>query len=332
METALKTASKKNLNSVAIENPKSGLQVRYEWHNGAHLDFTISRKGATNSNDLLDGPFGVLGDLGRLLHKYHCVQSMPQKSDDGSVRIKFVNRDELGYIKGGWLEVLVSTWVQEAQPDDWTSGLKLAGMDNELDVVAVVGNQILLIEAKTMALAASKPGSDTQQTAGADALYKFDSITGDLARLFSNKILASVRDLAKPDALRAQRMRIKVFAPDPDRTGLVRPLLALKEEINVWVQKCRLEAEAGFKRSVFPAKPSKSGKPKSKGRSNSRKSYQGRKDLAAEGTAVAANDPKPENRARKPHATPLASALNPEAQAKLEALRDSLKKNQKRKP
>jgi CRISPR-associated protein Csx16 len=30
METALKTASKKNLNSVAIENPKSGLQVRYE--------------------------------------------------------------------------------------------------------------------------------------------------------------------------------------------------------------------------------------------------------------------------------------------------------------
>lgn len=110
----------------------------------------------------------------------------------GAEDIEFADADGARFCGGGWLEEYVWHIVRDAKPFDarwsvrgaWEGG---RAAENEFDILAVHGNQLLFIECKTLRHGA-------EQTKDADILYKLDSLGRNARGLFGASWLVAARE------------------------------------------------------------------------------------------------------------------------------------------
>lgn len=124
--------------------------------------------------------------------------------------------------------------------------------ENELDLLAVSGNQLLMVEAKAANLAAQY-GQDTK---GTQALYKIFTVTEQLARLFGARWLVSLRPVNASDVERAGQLGIRVIHPPSDtldRAAIEAVSTEFRSALEAWVAQTHLEPLPGVQWSAPPA-------------------------------------------------------------------------------
>ncbi len=142
----------------------------------------------------------------------------------GSVQLKFMNVASAMFIGGGWLEEFAWRVISDHAVHDVRCGVEVIGDElphvrNEFDLLACHGNELLVIECKTL--------RHHDQT-DSDIAYKIDSIGQQVRGLFGETWLLSAR--APTDTLieRARQARIRIIGPAE--------LPRLQSAIKNWIQ------------------------------------------------------------------------------------------------
>ena len=141
--------------------------------------------------------------------------------------------------------------------DEFAVGVNITdpqSIDNELDAAVVCGNQLLVMEVKTMNLKRqdtdmSPPGVRGKKTkVGQQTIYKSWSVGNRVARLFAERWLVSLRPLDEIDQRRAEGLGVKVFivGTDEGRLRFTKALIA-------WSARVKLAPSRGFRPSQLLA-------------------------------------------------------------------------------
>lgn len=143
---------------------------------------------------------------------------------DGDSRIEFSDVESARFLNGGWLEEYAWRVIREQQVFDVRMSVKGAwetgtGAKNEFDVLAAHGNQLLVIECKTL-----RHGRDETIEKDADILYKLDSLGRDARGLFGSSWLLVARPPTPEMLDRAKAQGIRILGPDeiPRVAGIVK--------------------------------------------------------------------------------------------------------------
>lgn len=169
-------------------------------------------------------------DIKRLEHDRNWKQVIDLFEDAGILqlrenRLRFSDAASRSYANGGWLEDHVFGIVRQLRLQDQAINLKVTNHSgaghstNELDVAFLAKNKLHLIECK------AKIFRD-QDTAGADALYKLDSLTA-LGGLNTKCMLVSYRQLRNADKQRAKDLGIKTIEGEQ--------LVNLRNHLQSWI-------------------------------------------------------------------------------------------------
>ncbi len=149
-------------------------------------------------------------------------------------RLRFEGEAARFFVNGGWLEEHVFATLQELRGrvpaiQDLARSVDLVretqrgeGVPNEIDVACLAENRLYLIECKTRAWRGPDAGA-----AGADALYRLDTLTDLLGGLQARALLVSYRDLPPRVLKRAADLGVRVCA------GAKLPQLAA--ELTAWL-------------------------------------------------------------------------------------------------
>lgn len=181
------------------------------------------------------------GKFGSVLRECGAANVVLDEKDENTLTLS-LERDELPFLLGGWMEVWLASVFAQAGVDDWVQGLEVsqARVPNEFDVLVANGNRLLLIEVKTAQL--DRDGkSDSKAT---EVVYKLDSLAEKLGPQFSDRWLVSLRPLGNADRERAEAHKIRVF----DGPSLA----TIHEEIRGWVAKRRLPRDSSFQPAFAP--------------------------------------------------------------------------------
>ena len=134
-------------------------------------------------------------------------------------RLRFEGEMARFFVNGGWLEEHVFATLQELRPrvpaiQDLARSLDIVretqrgeAVPNEIDVACLAENRLYLVECKTRAWRGKDAGA-----AGADALYRLDTLTDLLGGLQASAMLVSYRDLPPRVLKRAADLRVRVCA------------------------------------------------------------------------------------------------------------------------
>ncbi len=160
---------------------------------------------------------------------------------------------ELNFLKGKWMEYWVARHFEASNVDEWAVGLDVSrgGIRNDIDIAVACGNRLLLVEVKSGQIR----GDGKDDSKGAEALYKLDSIAGALGGQFCDRWLVSLNSLTLADRNRAEAQKIQIYA------GAELP--SLRSAVDAWVEKNRLPRDDSFKPSGFPAPKSRATESKS---------------------------------------------------------------------
>jgi hypothetical protein len=132
--------------------------------------------------------------------------------------LRFPDEEARFYVNGGWLEehvfgVLFNLRADLPQIQDVARSVELVRetargeVPNEIDVACLADNRLYLIECKTRQWRGKSAG-----TAGAQALYRLDTLSDLLGGLQARAMLVSYRDLLPYDRQRAADLGIAVCA------------------------------------------------------------------------------------------------------------------------
>jgi hypothetical protein len=134
-------------------------------------------------------------------------------------RLRFPDEAARFYVNGGWLEEHVFATLQELRPkvpgiQDLARSLDIVRetsrgeeVPNEIDVACLAENRLYLVECKTRVWRGKDAGA-----AGADALYRLDTLTDLLGGLQARAMLVSYRDLPARVLKRAADLKVRVCA------------------------------------------------------------------------------------------------------------------------
>lgn len=175
----------------------------------------------------------LAGKFGLLLEELGICQVQEIKND--GFTLHFLHGvDEFHFLFGTWLEVWLASLFAQSQVDGFAQGVEVKRGENknEFDLVAVCGNQSLLVEVKTGNL-----GEKSQGAKGTEVLYKLDSLGSKLSQDFGERWLVSLSPLTEPDQERAQKNKIKVYAGSKESNAA---LLSMPSVIKAWVDKFQL--------------------------------------------------------------------------------------------
>ena len=146
----------------------------------------------------------------------------------GDTNIEFPDIEAAHFLRGGWLEEYAWHIVKDAQVSDarmsvtgsWENGREA---NNEFDVLATHGNQLLFVECKTL-----RHGRDGSSEKDSDILYKLDSLGRDARGLFGSSWLLSARQPTTEMLDRANGQGIRILGPDelPDLRKVVQQWMA----------------------------------------------------------------------------------------------------------
>ena len=182
----------------------------------------------------LEGPFGrALASCGAAT-----VTMDPRPARAFMLTLEETDLDEMAFLSGGWLEVWLARQFDKAGVDDWAQGLTITQkkkVKNELDLVVANGNRLLLVEVKTGKLDVE----GREDSKGAEALYKLDSVAEKLGRYFSDRWLVSLTKLSPADRDRAESYKIRVFEGGNAKE--------IKQAIRDWVDNTRLDRARSFR-------------------------------------------------------------------------------------
>lgn len=246
-----------------LANPKSNRRgkpgssdgaVHVEWHgNVSDPEFIV--------NILEQNKFGfdwatlrqaLQGQFGKLLKADGvCDFEIDETENKPVLSLRFQRQplDELAFAMGVWMEAWLASLFEAAGVDDWAQGVTVKRGDakNEFDLIAMCGNQTLVIEAKTANL--TRDGK--QDSKGKEAVYKFDALSDKLGQSFNQRWLVSLRQMHRDDLEQASRHRLTVFHAGEEKHQ-AKTLSNLPEAINNWIKKCQAPLDDGFTRSNFP--------------------------------------------------------------------------------
>ncbi len=180
---------------------------------------------------------GVSADIGAALRRRDVRGLAEAFAARGLLRIegevlRFADEAARFFVNGGWLEQYVVALAQSlkaAHPaiQDVGRGLEVARSDgavaNELDVAVLARNRLHVIECKTRLF----DGETRQGGAGAEALYKLETLLNRLGGLQARGLLVSFQPLHPRILERARDYRIAVCA-GPD-------LARLRERLRHWL-------------------------------------------------------------------------------------------------
>jgi hypothetical protein len=134
-----------------------------------------------------------------------------------SGRLRFPDEEARFYANGGWLEEHVFATLHELRPrvpsiQDLSRSLDIVRetmrgeeIPNEIDVACLAENRLYLFECKTRVWRGPDAGA-----AGADALYRLDTLTDLLGGLQARAMLVSYRDLPPRVLRRAADLGVRV--------------------------------------------------------------------------------------------------------------------------
>lgn len=204
------------------------------------------QRGLTSALEMDDCLVGALPEMP------HGASILTLKSKDPATRLL-----DLKFMGGGWLECWVARQIQKVEVDEFAVGVNITdpqGIDNELDAAVVCGNQLLVMEVKTMNLQRQDtdmrpPGARGKQSkVGQQTIYKSWSVGNRVARLFAERWLVSLRPLAEVDRRRAEGFGVKVFIVGSDDGRQ-----AFAKALNDWRARVQLTTSRGFKPSQLSA-------------------------------------------------------------------------------
>ncbi len=130
--------------------------------------------------------------------------------EPGGREIIFIDVPRTQFLRGGWLEEFAWHIVHDEAPHDARMGVTVviegAGSgENEFDVLATHGNQLLFIECKTLRF---NPDENDNELA-----YKLDSLGRQARGLFGETWLLSARDPTPALLERARANRFRIIGP-----------------------------------------------------------------------------------------------------------------------
>ncbi len=175
---------------------------------------------AAPRQDLRETPRGEWANALRELAKAGLVGWQERSRE-----IIFIDVERTQFLRGGWLEEYAWHVVHDEKPCDARLSVPVTRDDgnsseNQFDVLATHGNQLLVIECKTLKF---NPGENDNELA-----YKLDSL-GKLARgLFGETWLLSAREPTPMLAERARTNRIRLIGPAE--------LPKLREAVQAWMR------------------------------------------------------------------------------------------------
>jgi len=128
---------------------------------------------------------------------------------DGGCQIHFIDAESALFLRGGWLEEYAWHVVQGEGAWDARCNVEVTAADgphtrNEFDVLACHGNELLVMECKTLRY---QEENDNQ------IAYKIDSLGQQMRGLFGETWLLSAREPTDTLLERARRARIRIVAP-----------------------------------------------------------------------------------------------------------------------
>ena len=150
-------------------------------------------------------PRSVWADAMRELVKAKCIGWT-----EGETGVVFVDAERTQFVRGGWLEEYAFHIVHDDKPFDARMGVEvlIEGSDrarNEFDVLACHGNQLLLIECKTLKFEEGRNDNDLA--------YKLKSL-GETARgLFGETWLLSAQPPTQMLEERARQAHVRLLGP-----------------------------------------------------------------------------------------------------------------------
>ncbi len=169
--------------------------------------------------------FGALQDLLDRLEQIGVLKVQEQ-------RLVFSNESARFFANGGWLEQYVFATINSLKKhipaiQDTAQSLSVerepGKTANELDVVFLAENRLHLIECK------AKNFKRGDGHAGAETLYKLDSLSDAIGGLQARAMLVSYKELPKHDMQRAKDLRIQVLHG--------RQLQQLSSHLEHWIQR-----------------------------------------------------------------------------------------------
>ncbi len=160
-------------------------------------------------NDIPDG-----AGLDELIDRFADHGKLVREGD----RLIFPDETTRAFVNGGWIESYVFDQLRRIRRDDphihdLAHAVEVArhskgkAVPNELDVACLRNNRLHIIECKTRRFREAGPDS-----AGAEALYKLDSLRDLMGGLQARAMLVSYRDLPDHDRTRAADLGISVCA------------------------------------------------------------------------------------------------------------------------
>ena len=139
--------------------------------------------------------------------------------------LTFTDEASRAYVNGGWLEEHTFSVLQDLPVQDKAINLRVMNSngsghaENEMDIAFLAKNRLHLIECKAKIF---KQGDN----AGADALYKLDSLTA-LGGINTKAMLLCYRKLRNADKQRAKDLKIKTLEGEQ--------LKNLRNELSCWI-------------------------------------------------------------------------------------------------
>ncbi|MBN1569419.1 MAG: DUF1887 family protein [Acidobacteria bacterium] len=155
------------------------------------------------------------------------------------MRVKFRDESARFYANGGWLEqhvfgLLFGLRKEFAEIQDLGRGIKFVrkangkSVKNELDVAFLANNRLYIIECKTKRLIMQSVERFEQDSPGAEALYKLDTLKWLVGENRTRAMLVSYRNLPRWDRERAHDLGIAACAG--------RLLVSLENMLRRWIQ------------------------------------------------------------------------------------------------
>lgn len=158
---------------------------------------------------------GNVKSLEALLSKFQVAGLVELKNN----RIYFLDEDVRFFANGGWLEEFIHYQIQQIKSEipelhDFRAGVEVISKENrvknEIDNLALVNNQLYLIECKT-----KKYSERGHPEGGAmDALYKMDTLMAELGGPVAKGMIVSVYPFSEAEINRAKQYDIELVAYD----------------------------------------------------------------------------------------------------------------------
>ena len=222
---------------IGSKNTKNAINNKVKGFRGGMVAFEGSKEAPSFTYSQLE-KWGflkkeLLGKFGKLLSELGVCQ-VENINNDGFTLNFLHGVDEFHFLFGTWLEIWLASYFKQSGVDEWAQGVevKRGGSKNEFDLIAICGNQSLLVEVKTGNLSNKSQGAK-----GDDVLYKLDSLGSKLSQNFGERWLVSLNPLSEADQKRAKKNKTKVYTGNEESNTA---LLNMPQVIEDWVKKHKL--------------------------------------------------------------------------------------------